>query len=302
VDQTPVTYFPPVTQRQLELNRERIRGKPYAHLFDDQVTLPTGVLPALAAPMAPEHTLPLTSEAVNSLLDPGYHRVENGYCVLPDGTGYTASLVDFPGCTPEMFQWWFWWHIVESERYALWYPHNHVRCVPRVTPTQLAARFAENRFEGITLDVDEYIGPFFQEITIEVIAPEQLGFDTSRFAQAGVAGAGCARVWLRKPRLAVCKMVHLVRETARGFELRSRYWIAHSPALAVGAMQLPLDALSWVGRDRRRKVARVMAYEQLLHDQIEFTHLASFLARAHAEFGHCDGAQLARTLETTLRA
>lgn len=25
-----------------------------------------------------------------------------------------------------MVDWWFWWHSVESERYALWYPYNHV--------------------------------------------------------------------------------------------------------------------------------------------------------------------------------
>ncbi|MEY4511617.1 MAG: hypothetical protein RLZZ450_3739 [Pseudomonadota bacterium] len=27
-----------------------------------------------------------------------------------------------------------------------------------------------------------------------------------------------------------------------------------------------------------------MAYEQLLHDQIEFTHLSTFLAELHGEF------------------
>ncbi|MFM2418147.1 MAG: hypothetical protein RL385_2870, partial [Pseudomonadota bacterium] len=283
--QTPITYFPPATQRQLELNRERIRAKPYAHYFDPHLSISTEVLPALQAPMDPKDALPLTPAGVSALLEPGYHRVENGYCGMPDGTAYTASLVDFPGCTPEMFAWYFWWHNVEAERYTLWYPHNHVRSVPRISPAEFEKRWAENRLVGLQLDVDEYIGPYFQQIMIEIVAPEALGFDTARFAAAGVADAGCARVWLRKPQVALAKMVHLFRHTDRGFEVRSRYWMAHDPALLVGARELPLGAFSWLGRKQRGDLARRMAYEQLLHDQIEFTHLASFLARAYAEFG-----------------
>jgi hypothetical protein len=42
-----------------------------------------------------------------------------------------------------------------------------------------------------------------------------------------------------------------------------------------------------LGVKRRMAGARV-AYEQLLHDQIEFTHLSTFLADLHAEFGSPD--------------
>ena len=37
-----------------------------------------------------------------------HHAVETGFCKLPDGTAYVASLVPFPGCSGEMFEWWFW--------------------------------------------------------------------------------------------------------------------------------------------------------------------------------------------------
>ena len=36
---------------------------------------------------------------------------------------------------------------------------------------------------------------------------------------------------------------------------------------------------------KRRMAGASLAYEQLLHDQIEFTHLASFLPAIHAELG-----------------
>jgi hypothetical protein len=36
---------------------------------------------------------------------------------------------------------------------------------------------------------------------------------------------------------------------------------------------------------RRRLAGARVGYEQLLHDQIEFTHLATFLPELYAEFG-----------------
>jgi hypothetical protein len=36
---------------------------------------------------------------------------------------------------------------------------------------------------------------------------------------------------------------------------------------------------------KRRMAGERVAYEQLLHDQIEFTHLASFLGDIYREFG-----------------
>jgi len=124
-----LTYFPVATQRQFAKNQERIRGKPYEKYFDGNVWLAEAVMPAIRAPMQPADALRV--EDVNSLLEPGYQRVENGFCELADGTGYVASHVPLPGCTGEMYRWWFWWHAVESERCTLWYPHNHVSVRPR---------------------------------------------------------------------------------------------------------------------------------------------------------------------------
>ena len=48
---------------------------------------------------------------------------------------------------------------------------------------------------------------------------------------------------------------------------------------------VPLGGVAaWLGLKRRLGGERA-AYEQLLHHQIEFTHLSSFLAAIHAEFG-----------------
>ncbi len=281
----PVTYFPVATQRRFARNRELIRGKPYERYFDGDLWLHDAAMPALRAPMDPSQALEPTPEALDTLLEPGYHSVENGFCELADGSAYVTSLVPFPGCTGEMLQWWFWWHAVEPARYTLWYPHNHICAHPvdRSSLTQPGLSH-EQRYIGQTHRVDEYIGPELVRIAIAFVDPAELGFDTSRFAEAGIVAHACARVRLRRPPLAAVTMVHLARRTRDGFELRSRYWIGHDVSLRVLGRSLPLDSAATALGVKRWLSGQRVAYEQYLHDQIEFTHLSTFLADLHGEF------------------
>jgi hypothetical protein len=279
----PVTYFPVATQHQFAKNRERVRGKPYQRYFSGDLRLREDVLPALRAPM--DRGDVLTPADINALLDPGYHRVENGFCELADGGAYVASRVAFPSCTGEMYQWWFWWHAVEPERYTLWYPYNHVSVRPRDTERLTRSGLTHGqRYVGTTHDVVEFIGPDLMSIAIRFVEPSEIGLDTSRFAAAGIVGHACARVSIRPLGIEAVTMVHLARETSDGFEQRSRYWIGHDARVrALGG--LPVDRVGAALGIKRRLAGERVAYEQLLHDQIEFTHLATFLAEIHREFG-----------------
>ncbi|MDH5672468.1 MAG: hypothetical protein OEZ06_09990 [Myxococcales bacterium] len=284
MDRIPVTYFPVATQQQLRVNHERIAGKPYAHYWDPTLWLRAEVLPAIEQPMESEQALRF--DDINALLDSGYQAVENGYCEMPDGSAYVASLVPFPGCTGEMYRWWFWWHAKESERYTLWYPHNHigVRCL---SPERLVqpGLSHEERYVGTTHHVDEYIGPDRMKLAIHFLDPAELGLDTARFEAAGIVGHACARVSLRSEPIDAATMVHLARRTADGIEQRSRYWIGHAPKLRVLGARIPVDALGTALGIKRRMAGARVGYEQLLHDQIEFSHLSTFLADIHREFG-----------------
>ncbi|MET0387623.1 MAG: hypothetical protein ABW321_16760 [Polyangiales bacterium] len=283
----PVTYFPVATQLQFEQNRALIAGKPYAHYFNGDVWIAEDVMPALHAPMNVSDVL--APEQVGKLLDPGYHAVENGYCELPDGTAYVASRVPMPGCTGEMYRWWFWWHAVESARYTLWYPYNHVSVQP-ASPEKLTqpGLTHEQRYVGTTHYVDEFIGPDRLKVVIRFVDPSEVGLDASRFAAAGIVGHACARVSVRGTGVESVTMVHLARKTETGIEQRSRYWIGHDPRLKTPLGGLPLDVFAThLGIKRKLAGARV-GYEQLLHDQIEFTHLASFLPAIFRELGTRD--------------
>jgi hypothetical protein len=279
---SPVTYFPVATQRQFAMNRERIRGKPYERYFHGNLRLNDEVLPALRAPMDASDAL--QPRDVNALLDAGYHRVENGFCELGDGSAYVASRVPFPGCSGEMYRWWFWWHSVEPERYTLWYPYNHVSVRPRDRAVLTKPGLTdEQRYVGTTHDVVEYIGPDRLAISIRFVDPSELGFDTARFPEAGIVGHACARVVLRPLGVEAVTMVHLVRKTDDGIEQRSRYWIGHDVRLRLLG-GLPVDPVATALGMKRRMAGERVAYEQLLHDQIEFTHLGGFLPALYGEF------------------
>jgi 2,4-diacetylphloroglucinol hydrolase len=280
----PVSYFPIPTQRQFETNSQLIRGKAYERYFSGALNLRREVLPALRRPM--QRSDALAPEDVNALLAPGYHAVENGFCEMPDGSAYVASLVPFPRATGEMYAWWFWWHSVEPARYTLWYPYNHIAARPQNRDVLTTPGLShEERYVGNTHHVDEYIGSELVRIAIRFVDPAELGFDTGRFAEAGIVGHACARVSLRSPPLEVVTMVHLARATADGIEQRSRYWIGHDAKLRLFGRKLPVDRLGAALGTKKRMAGARVAYEQLLHDQIEFTHLATFLPDLWREFG-----------------
>lgn len=284
----PVTHYPISHQRQFARNRERVRGKPYEKYLSGELWLRDDVLPAIKEPMAVSKALKPTPDALNTLLESGYHEVETGFCELPDGTAYTTSLVPFHGCAGEMFQWWFWWHSVEPSRYTLWYPYCHVSADPVHREVLTAPGLShEQRYIGNTHRVTEYIGERRVRISIRFVDPAELGFDTSRFAEAGIVGHACAEVSLLRPDLPMTTMVHLVRATEDGIELRSRYWIGHRMRLNLlgPSRSLPLDGLLSSLGLKRRLIGERVAYDQLLHDQLEWTHLASFLADIYREFG-----------------
>ena len=282
----PVTYFPVATQHLFARNRELVRGKPYEHYFKGDLWLHDEVLPALRQPMDPAGAIRPDPEGLNSLLDPGYHAVENGYCELPDGTGYVASRIPFPGCTGEMLHWWYWWCAVEPPRFTLWYPYNHIAIEPadRSVLTRLGLT-DEQRHIGTTQYVDQYVGPQRSRVALAYLDPAELGLDTGRFAVAGIVGHSCSRGRLRRPPIEAVTIVHLARRTADGFELRSRYWFGHDIRLRAFGRSVPLNGVArFLGMKRRAGGGRA-AYEQLHHHLIEFTHLSTFLAAIHAEFG-----------------
>ena len=109
--------------RPIELTPEE-QAKPYAKYFTRVPAVPDPAQVALMGkPMDPAKAL--KPENMNDLLNPGYHEVESGWCIMPNGSGYVANHTKMPGVTLEMINWWFAWHALEDLRYKIWWPAGH---------------------------------------------------------------------------------------------------------------------------------------------------------------------------------
>lgn len=81
--------------------------------------------------------------------------------------------------------------------------------------------------------------------------------------------------------------MHLWRrkEDGEDLELRSRYWLGHQVHLDLGLVKIPLDRAGGITGIKKRLAGEMVADEQFLHGQIEFTNLSSILPDLYHEFG-----------------
>jgi phloretin hydrolase len=92
-----------------ELTKEE-KKSPYARFYDEPILPPA---PEVVAAIQPgkqiNPSLVLAPQDMPKLIMPGTLKADNGYCVLPDGTGFSVIHTKAPGITLEMEKWWNEW-------------------------------------------------------------------------------------------------------------------------------------------------------------------------------------------------
>lgn len=255
---------------------DELASSPYARFYrPDLAPLAEPVVQALlTGPVAPELMPPIAEAA--SLQDAAAWPVETGYSLLPGGEARVAVLTPMPRVTPAMWDWWFAWHGSQAQRYKLWHPRAHVD-----------AAWADGRddlthYVGRTSRVVEYIGSARMALTIRFVAPASLGLDEARLAAAGEV-AVCARGGIAGTPIETGWLIHHIRPTAEGAEMRSRFWLA-------GDNIRPRGATGDKGRLLGGVLARLspfpaaQAADLLVHCAQEMAHLAAILPDLHAAF------------------
>ena len=269
----------PRRRPHLGIKRTELTGRSFERFFRWELDpLPQEVEDAVARGEAdPGEALPLAE--VNRLLEPGYLPLETGYATLPDGTVQVAALTRFPGASAAMIDWWFGWHGDESDRYKLWHPQAHLYTQWRYLRSGVSGR---EKYVGNVSYVDEYIGRAINRLAIAFKPPHELGLDEDAFEKAGVGTAVCARTGLGTSPIEGGSLIHLIRETDDGCEMRSRFWIGrpHVAGLAEGN---PLDRLLQSPFVRGRILPKRLGHDLLIHCAEEMNHLASFLPALYAQ-------------------
>jgi len=254
-----------------ELTLEEASMPEAKYYSDDFIPVPDEVMDGLALGSVPEDkTLPF--DEINSMTQPGYLELENGYSLLEDGTAYVAVRTDFPGATGEMIYWWFRWHAMKDIRYKIWCPGAHyaisVEDMDQLTNERLSDKQSFLRNPQYPV---EDIGPGPMTLSIRFVPPEQFGFKPATFRKNGVAAVICGVVGFRAGQMTIehTNMCHVFRKKGDGLELRSRFWLGkrlNTPNL------------------KKLIITEDLAMDMFLHCSQEFNHLAGFLPDIYNEF------------------
>ena len=262
--------------------READLDTPFASFFRPQMApLAEHVLQAVATgPQAVALLTPL--DEAGRLLDDGYEATETGFGLHHDGSARTALRTPMPGVTPEMWDWWFGWHGNDPRTYKLWHPRAHLWA--GWGDGDDAGRTGRARYVGRTSFVDEHIGSTLMRAAIRFVSPGELGMDESALAAGGDQTVICARIGSSDQPVDVGWLVHHVRRTDDGAEMRSRFWMGGPHVAARSSNPVLKAALPRIAA-RVAKPTAQSTTELLVHCAQEMGHLAGFLPELHARFG-----------------
>jgi DAPG hydrolase PhiG domain len=251
---------------------------PYGKFFQPGMApLPRHVTEALEhGPQAGPALLAFDDAA--ALAGDGYLQTENGYGVLADGSVAVSVHTDMPGVTPQMWSWWFGWHGSDSRRYKLWHPRAHVSAVWQ--DGEDAGRRGSARYVGRTSLITEYIGSSLLRAAIRFVRPATFGLPA---ADDGVVPV-CARLGSSDVPVDAGWVVHHIRATGDGSEMRSRFWLG-GPHIAVRNVPGLANLIVRPVVSRFLGLSTDYARTLMVHCAQEMNHLAGFLAPLYEQFG-----------------
>ena len=222
----------------------------------DVPELPTAVIEAMEASLR-DDVQGVNLDNLDGLLRPGYLPIETGIASCDNGEGSVAVWTAWPGTTPEMIDWWFGWHMARTERYKLWHPQAHAFAQPRYDLSSVEGLTDRERYVGNTSWVDEYIGPALGRLAISFHDPAEIGLDQATLDAADYGTVVYATVADSDEGRHLAYLIHAVRRTDGGSEMRSRFIFPPGVAGVVGPAMID-------------------------HCYTEMTHLAGFLPHLHA--------------------
>ena len=257
--------------------------KPYAKYWQPEMQpLPEHAAQAiLQGPVASD--LGFNHADAGQLLKPGYLPLETGYTRLRNGQMFVAVLTDMPGVSGDMIDWWFAWHGSEKERYKLWHPQAHIHVQWENPVSDEPGISDREKYVDNVSRVDEYVGNAYLPITIAFGAPEANHLDEAKFEDAGVSTAVCARVGAAGKPLNLGRLIHLIRETETGCEMRSRFWLGEAELRSLskhGIINRMLGSRAFAKRAAKQSAAR----DLVVHCAMEMQHLASFLPDLYRDY------------------
>lgn len=264
------------TRQQLFPEEEKMPLAKYFYHYPLHYLNPLQRQIAEGGPMKTEDAI-LPENFLDLLKPAGYDRVETGYCMFPDGSGYVATYrVRPPQITPEMERWYRHWRNLRSRsmvpghgnlRYKIWnqadhFDHYYVNWVDGSlgvhTRESLDLGQGDRQYDTIRhqFDVRDY---GFTDERMEALTAAGIRF----------SGKGSFETF-DEPGTHLC--LSISRPGPFGEETRSREWIGWRPVNG----KLVRDERTFCNEDYLKKV--------VIHTMVEWEHMYTFLPDLYAEY------------------
>lgn len=239
----------------------------------ERYRLPLAPVPeviALALSQDVQHAEFPQATAANTILD-NWEAMRNKVFRCASGKVLVTCETCMPDVSPAMIDWWFGWHLPDTDRYRLWHPEAHQKA--RVKDDRSDLPDSRDRYIGNTSFVDEYIGKTLNRLAITFLEPAQLGLgDVYRNGTTAICGITADR----RMNTEVGHLVHYMAITNDGCVMRSLFWLgeftSHVPI--VGGVLSRVTNIPFV---RRKLVTDQMAFDLFQHCSEEMNHLVKFL-------------------------
>lgn len=153
---------------------------------------------------------------------------EVGYKKMADGSYLVSMTCPMPVVTPDMINWWFWWHPQASERYRMWYPGEHIGISYAQKDRAYFEQDQPPTFKSNTHYPTEKIDGVKTPLRIDFVTPEEFGFSRELMAANKVPLIVCGHVGVFKGLVWHTEMAHIFKETEDGLRLISRFWIGQT--------------------------------------------------------------------------
>ncbi|KTB79600.1 hypothetical protein AO069_27085 [Pseudomonas syringae pv. syringae PD2774] len=245
----------------------------------------------IMGPAASEYG-PRLKDLVDVMERPGYQPMECGYTLNDEGHIVVSVLTKMPGVTGEMWDWWFGWHGTETARYKLWHPEAHAFSAMAEDRSRDRTLTDRQRYIDNCSYVDEYLGETLTPLTVRFIDPEKVGFAPAKPGETTIV----ARGGLSRSPISFAWLVHQVRATPDGCEMRSRFVVNDFAILPVPSASVPPGHAQLLTYSPIRSVANKLLSHiagqkldsfgprMLYHCAQEMNHLSTFLPALYGRF------------------
>ncbi|MEM6379910.1 MAG: FAD-binding protein, partial [Bacteroidota bacterium] len=201
--------------------------------------------------------------------------IEAGFSVAKDGSIAVALKTLLPNNTPQMWDWWFGWHGSEDARYQLWHPKSHI-----------SAKWEDGKSDhcyiGRNSIIKEYIGKNVLDAAIQFKSPLEFGFSHDAVNHSDKTVYICAKIGHPKFPVDFGYLVHQVRTTPNGTEMRSRFWLGGKYISARQNSFMNKAAVAIL--KKFKSLPDNFGYDLMLHCAEEMSHLASFLPALYQKY------------------